>query len=245
MLPGDPVSGMAKESIRQRVWDDLADSGEARFPFPPHDRIPNVAGAVTAAERAMGTHELAGADAVKANPDAPQLPLRRRLLRAGTTLYVAAPRLAEEAPFLELDPETVTDLEAAPTVSHMDDHGRRVGPEAVPTLSAIVVGSVAVTAEGVRVGKGEGFSDLEFAVLRELGAADEDTPVVTTVHDRQVFPTGAIEPDPHDVPIDVVCTPTRTLRVDEPGPKPSGVDWDRIDEERLDEIPVLARLRDG
>jgi len=147
---------MAKESIRQRVWDDLADSGEARFPFPPHDRIPNVAGAETAADRAMGTPELAGADAVKANPDAPQLPLRRRLLRAGTTLYVAAPRLAEEAPFLELDPEAVTDLEAAPTVSHVEDHGRRVGPEAVPPLDAIVVGSVAVTPGGVRVGENNG-----------------------------------------------------------------------------------------
>jgi 5-formyltetrahydrofolate cyclo-ligase len=67
---------------------------------------------------------------------------------------------------------------------------------------------------------------------------------VTTVHDRQVLEAGAVDPDAHDVPIDVVCTPTRTLRVDEPGPKPSGIDWDRIDEERLDEIPVLARLRD-
>jgi len=245
MGPPDPVVGMTKESIRQQVWDDLADSDEARFPFPPHDRIPNVAGAETAADRAMKTPELAGAGAVKANPDAPQLPLRRRLLRAGTTLYMAAPRLADEAPFLELDPEAVTDLEAAPTVSHVKDHGRRVGPEEVPQLDAIVVGSVAVTPEGVRVGKGEGFSDLEFAILSELGAAGDDTPVVTTVHDRQVLPAGAVDPDAHDVPIDVVCTPTRTLRVDEPGPKPSRVDWDRIDEERLDEIPVLARLRDG
>jgi hypothetical protein len=60
---------------------------------------------------------------------------------------------------------------------------------------------------------------------------------VTTVHDRQVLEAGAVDPDAHDVPIDVVCTPTRTLRVDEPGPKPSGIDWDRIDEERLGEIP--------
>ena len=67
---------------------------------------------------------------------------------------------------------------------------------------------------------------------------------MTTVHDRQVLPAGAVDPDAHDVPIDVVCTPTRTLRVDEPVPKPSGIDWDRIDEGRLGEIPVLARLRD-
>jgi 5-formyltetrahydrofolate cyclo-ligase len=235
---------MDKESIRERVWDDLEDSGEARFPFPPHDRIPNFAGAAEAADRALETPELADADAVKANPDAPQLPLRRRLLRAGTTLYVAVPRLAVEKPFLELDPDAVTDLEAAPTVSHMDDHGRRVGPESVPTLSAIVVGSVAVTAEGVRVGKGEGFSDLEFAVLREPGAAGADTPVVTTVHDRQVVAAGTVEAAAHDVPIDVVCTPTRTHRVGSSGAKPSGVDWDALTADRLEAIPVLERLRD-
>ena len=237
--------GMTKAEIRQRVWDDLADSGEARFPFPPHDRIPNVAGAETAADRAMETPELTDAETVKANPDAPQLPLRRRLLGDGTTLYMAAPRLADEMPFLELDPAAVSDLAAAPTVSHVDDHGRRVNPEAVPEVDAIVVGSVAVTAGGVRVGKGEGFSDLEFAVLRELGAADGATPVVTTVHDSQVLAAGAVEADAHDVPIDVVCTPTRIIRVEEPARKPSGIDWDRIDQERLDEIPVLARLRDS
>jgi len=26
---------MTKEEIRHRVWDELEDSGEARFPFPP------------------------------------------------------------------------------------------------------------------------------------------------------------------------------------------------------------------
>lgn len=26
---------MAKQAVRERVWDDLEDSGVARFPFPP------------------------------------------------------------------------------------------------------------------------------------------------------------------------------------------------------------------
>jgi len=238
------MAAMDKAAVRQRVWDDLEDSGDARFPFPPHDRIPNFADAAAAADRAMATPELADPAAVKANPDAPQLPLRRRLLRAGTTLYMAAPRLADETPFLELDPDAVGDLDAAPTVSHMDEHGRRVGPEAVPDLDAIVVGSVAVTADGVRVGKGEGYSDLEFAVLRELGTVGAETPVVTTVHERQVLDAEAVDADPHDVPIDVICTPSRTLRVDSPGPKPAGIDWAALDEDRLEEIPVLATLRE-
>ena len=45
-----PSTGrVTKQELRERVWDDLADSGEARFPFPPHGRIPNFAGASDAA----------------------------------------------------------------------------------------------------------------------------------------------------------------------------------------------------
>ena len=35
----------AKARIRQRVWDHLEAARIARFPFPPHGRIPNFAGA--------------------------------------------------------------------------------------------------------------------------------------------------------------------------------------------------------
>ena len=42
---------MDKQSLRERVWDALEDSGDARFPFPPHGRIPNFAGADEAAVR--------------------------------------------------------------------------------------------------------------------------------------------------------------------------------------------------
>jgi 5-formyltetrahydrofolate cyclo-ligase len=36
----------------------------------------------------------------------------------------------------------------------------------MPALDAIVCGSVAVTHDGRHCGKGEGYSDLEFAILR-------------------------------------------------------------------------------
>ena len=39
---------------------------------------------------------------------------------------------------------------------------------------------------GNRVGKGEAYSDLEFAVLREFDRVDSETVVATTVHDCQV-----------------------------------------------------------
>jgi len=105
---------MDKQSLRERVWDDLEESGEARFPFPPHDRIPNFAGAKRAAERLAGTDQWRAADRVKANPDAPQLPVRRAALREGKTLYVAVPRLREAECFETASHDVPLDLVVTP-----------------------------------------------------------------------------------------------------------------------------------
>jgi 5-formyltetrahydrofolate cyclo-ligase len=231
------------EALRERVWDDLSERGVARFPFPPHGRIPNFAGAERAADRLAATDAWAAADVIKANPDAPQLPVRRRALHDGMRLYMAVPRLADERPFLELDPGGIDPaaLDEAATLSHVDDHAEQVGPEALPEVDLVVSGSVAVTESGTRVGKGEGYSDLEWAVLRELGRVDGETPVATTVHERQVVAAAeAPAPETHDVPMDLVVTPERAVETGAAG-KPTGVDWS-LAAERVAEIPLLARL---
>jgi 5-formyltetrahydrofolate cyclo-ligase len=231
-----------KEAIRQRVWDELDDSGEARFPFPPHGRISNFAGADAAAERLAASDAWEEADVLKANPDAPQLPVRRAALRAGKTLYVAVPRLRDEACFLRLDPTEIEDVDEATTVGGIETAGEAVGPDGMEPVDLIVSGSVAVTGAGARVGKGEGYSDLEFALLREFGLVDDGTTTVTTVHEMQVLDE-AVPTTPRDVPMDRVFTPERSFRTDAPAEKPAGIDWDALDEERIAEIPVLARLR--
>jgi len=230
---------MDKATLRGRIWDDLEASGEARFPFPPHGRIPNFAGASEAADRLVETEAWKAAGTVKANPDAPQLPVRRAALRAGKTLYVAVPRLRDERCFRRLDPD-IDDYDAATTVSGIDEYGMPVGPDGMERIDLIVSGSVAVTESGTRVGKGEGYSDLEFAVLRAFDLVGDDTATVTTVHERQVV-DDAPALDDHDVPMDLVVTPERALRTGAVG-KPSGVDWERLGE-RVTEMPVLERLR--
>ena len=55
-------------------------------------------------------------------------------------------------------------------------------------IDLFVVGSVAVDTTGRRLGKGEGFADMEFAMAASHHqAVGPDTVVVTTVHDAQVF----------------------------------------------------------
>ncbi|WP_232686318.1 5-formyltetrahydrofolate cyclo-ligase [Halobacterium zhouii] len=234
-----------KQALRERVWDDLEESGEARFPFPPHGRIPNFAGASDAADLLAAQPEWEGADTVKANPDAPQLPARRRALRDGKTVYMAVPRLRDEKCFLELDPDRIDpeEYDAAPALSNVDDYADQVRPDALPHVDLVLSGSVVVTAAGARVGKGEGFSDLEFAILSDLGLVDDETTVATTVHERQVVDSGEVTPDAHDVPMDLVVTPERVIRTDSEYDRPAGVDWDALDEEQIEEMPVLERLQ--
>jgi 5-formyltetrahydrofolate cyclo-ligase len=256
---------MEKQALRETVWDALQETGERRFPFPPHGRIPNFNGADAAAERLAETQAWRDADVLKCNPDAPQLPVRRAALRAGKTVYMAVPRLRDERCFLRLAPDEVPDIDAATTVSGSAKHGVPVHPEEVPHVDLVVAGSVAVSEAGDRVGKGEGYSDLEWGVLSAFDAVDDETAVATTVHELQVVDgpespappgvvssgteggsasdgAGRIEGDAHDVPLDVVCTPSRTIRC-ERRERPVGVDWAALSEARIAEMPVLERLR--
>lgn len=232
---------MEKQALRERIWDELEESGAARFPFPPHGRIPNYDGAREAAERLADLSAWRDADVIKANPDAPQLPVRRRALRAGKVLYMAVPRLSNEDCFLRLAPDRVDDIDDATTVSGSAEKGDQIGPEAMDPVDLVVSGSVGVNERGARVGKGEGYSDLEFGILREFGLVDDDTTTVTTVHEIQVVDE-EIPLTPHDVPIDRILTPERTLRPDSADRKPNGVAWEALDDDRMDEIPILSRL---
>lgn len=232
---------MDKQSLRETVWDELEETGVARFPFPPHGRITNFEGAEAAAARLRETDAWRGADALKINPDAPQLPVRRAALRDGKLVYVARPRLRYSDPFLELDPETIDDVDDATTVSGCESYGTPVGPEAMSAIDLVVVGSVAVGEGGGRVGKGEGFSDLEFAVLSTFDRVGPETTTATTVHEcqlREMVPT-----DAHDVPQDLVVTPDQTVETGaDRSRRPTGIDWDAVDADDREEIPILERL---
>ena len=67
---------------------------------------------------------------------------------------------------------------------------------------------------GARLGKGNGFNDLEWGILCELGVVDDRTKVATTVHDVQVrddLPHFLCQE--HDLPVDIICTPARTSKL--------------------------------
>ncbi|MCS3702065.1 5-formyltetrahydrofolate cyclo-ligase [Salinibacter ruber] len=228
-----------KSAAREAVWDALEDEGIARFPFPPHGRIPNFEGAPAAAERLFEEPPFTGARRLKVNPDAPQRYVRIEALRRGCVVFVPTPRL--RGGFKRLDPASIPDDEIKPaaSLSKMDRWAEPVALDDLPPLDAIVTGSVAVTPGGHRCGKGEGYSDLEYAILRELG--HDPVPVATTVHSRQRV--ASVPTDPHDLPLARIVTPEQTIDVADPPAPPTGIDWTALSAADLEEMPVLRELR--
>ena len=118
--------------------------------------------------------------------------------------------------------------------------GRPVGLDGLPAIDLIVCGSVAVNGLGARVGKGGGYSDLEYGLLRERGLIAEGTPVVTTVHPLQVVPH-AIPMRPHDIALDWIVTPVGPMRCGAGLARPRGIYWQFLPPDKRAAIPVLAR----
>lgn len=234
---------ISKDEVRKIAYQRLKEAGAARFPFPIDGRIPNFRGAEAAAERLRALPVYQRARAVKVNPDAPQLPVRAMALRDGKVLYMPSPRL--RGAFVRLRPEDVPpdEIRKAVTIQYCRRYGVEVRLGASGSgfegLDLVVAGSVAVTLRGARAGKGEGYSDLEYAILRELGHGE--IPVATTVHPAQIVDELPVEP--HDLSVDFVVTPDEAIETHTPYPKPAGIDWGRLTEEDLRAMPVLQELR--
>ncbi|HEX6210832.1 MAG TPA: 5-formyltetrahydrofolate cyclo-ligase [Methylomirabilota bacterium] len=232
-----------KQTLRKRVWTLLERRGVGRFPLPLAGRIPNFAGAAEAADRLATLPEWRAARRLKCNPDAPQRAVRLRALQEGKDVYVAVPRLAAARCFLHLDPRRLGDrLAGAATIKGAAALGVPIAPHQLPWIDLVVAGSVAVNRKGARVGKGGGYSDLEFALATELGAVDTRTTVVTTVHDLQVLGE-AIPMTSHDVPIDLIVTPTRVIACRPVFDRPQRIEWDALTPEDVAAMPALARFR--
>ena len=222
----------AKQRVRERIWRRLESEGVARFPGA-RGRIPNFRGAEAAAERLAELPEWKAAGVVKSNPDAPQLPVRRRARRDDKTLYMAVPRLAEEKPFVR--------VQGDPTIKKALAEGTPVTVDDLGHVDLVVCGTVAVNHAGVRVGKGGGYSDLELALLVEAGLVDDATTIVTTVHPLQLLDEELPETT-HDFRVDVIVTPDAVTRTHKRRRSP-GIVWEHLDSETVQGIPVLAARR--
>jgi 5-formyltetrahydrofolate cyclo-ligase len=241
-----PTSGnkgmRSKEAIRRSVWTAMEREGVARFPGA-RERIPNFANARAASERLARHSDWKKAKTIKANPDAPQTHSRRLALEQGKTLVMAVPRLRDAHPFRLLDPRKLSEeqIREAATIKGALRHGEVIDVDQVPKLDLILTGSVAVNLKGARIGKGGGFSDLEYALLAEGGTVSDRTVVVTTVHPIQILREN-LPVTTHDIPVDLIATPRAAIEVERAFERPAGIIWDPLQPPQIHEIPVLERM---
>ncbi|OYT31090.1 MAG: 5-formyltetrahydrofolate cyclo-ligase [Thermofilum sp. ex4484_79] len=228
-----------KKKIRIEIWRTLEEKNIARFPLPIKDRIPNFVGSEKAAYKVINHEIFLKAKVVFCCPDSPQRPIREHVIRSNKILVMATPRLREGFLILCRKYVPVGKERQASTIRGAFIYGRKT--EDPPyNIDLKVAGSVAVTVDGRRLGKGGGYSDLEYAILRELGLIDDKTPVITTVHDLQIV--DYIPVTKHDVPLDYIFTPTRVIKTNTKLQKPKGLILEELDHKKIEEVPILKKL---
>ena len=231
-----------KDELREEVWQTLQQRKVARFPGAK-GRIPNFIGAEACATRLAEMDYWKAARFLKVNPDSPQRAIRRRALVEGKIIYMAVPRLRSEKPFIELDPQKLSCSPfVASSIRGADKYGRPVTLDEVKQLDLVVCGSVAVNRDGARIGKGGGYSDLEFALLTEENKLGAKTPIVTSVHPLQIVDE-EMPMTVHDIPLSAIVTPFEVIEIKAPLARPKGIYWRMLKQEKLSEIPLLLRRR--
>jgi 5-formyltetrahydrofolate cyclo-ligase len=219
-----------KASIREKVWEKLG--------F--HGLIPPFEGAGKAAERLRGLPEYKSAKRVMVPPDQAQLQVRINALMDGKELIMASPGLREGFFLVRKDMIKVPLWPKALRGSNIAFYGKPLSLKEIGEIDLLITGAVAVGLNGGRLGKGKGYFDLEYQILREIGAVKEDVPIVAHVDDSQVFDEVPLEEG--DVSVNVIVTPTRVLRVNAPLWRPQGIKWDRIPSKLIKRMKLLWEL---
>lgn len=180
----------------------MMDKGVALPPFPIYGRIPNFKGADKAAHKLSNLDFYKKSKVILCNPDSPQRPVREIVLRDGKILIVATPKLSKG--FICIEKSENPHYES--TIKGMMEKGKLVKPGDYE-IDIFIAGSVAVSTKGYRIGKGTGFSDIEYKLWEKC--MKENVIRITTVHDLQVI--DYVPSDYWDIPMDLILTPTRII----------------------------------
>ncbi|XP_058797983.1 methenyltetrahydrofolate synthase domain-containing protein [Phymastichus coffea] len=236
-----------KQIFREKVWTHMAKEELTNSFRSLCNRIPYFKGATEASQRLSELDEFKNAKLLMISPDKPQESVIVSSLQREKEILIPRPRLltglfhkvknANGLPEEEIK-NTITRHNIKQLESPVDFN--TIGLK----VDMVVLGSVCVNKAGYRIGDGEGFADLEFAILSRMKAIDENTIVVTTVHDCQILdylPNDIFEK--HDVPVDIIITPTQTIVINPKTKKPSEIVWPIISKRRLAAIPALNDIK--
>lgn len=195
----------SKEEVREYVWKKIEPF--CGFP-PPYGRIPNFRNARQACEKIRELEEYWRSECVFSAPDSVLLRLREIVLEDGKTLLAALPRMSD---FVILRGKT------KPTIEALKRAERANLSELRGKVGIFAQGCVAVDLKGNRIGKGSGYGDREYELLKKKGVLREDAVFVVVAHSVQIFSDLSGLMQEHDARADVILTPEKIIRVTEAG----------------------------
>lgn len=241
---------VTKRSIRLDTWQKIKDQKLSPLRrFSVFNKIPNYVGADKAAELLAETEEFKKATNVKVNIDLAQEPVKLEVVKAHKTLFVPPAQKSPNvyAKIKNCNPDEL-DLAAQKKIIKLqgeEDTFEEIDINGIQKLDMVVVGSCAVSRQGHRIGKGNGYVDLDVGILTYLGVITKDTLIVTTVHGVQVYetlPENLFQS--YDLPLDLIVTPTEVIRVSKRLPRPAGIEWKLLSSRRLEIVPVLKCIKE-
>ncbi|MEM4566241.1 MAG: 5-formyltetrahydrofolate cyclo-ligase [Archaeoglobaceae archaeon] len=190
-----------KEEVREFVWKKMAPF--CSFP-PPYGRIPNFRTAKKACEKIRELEEYQRAECIFSAPDSVLLRLREIVLEDGKTLLAVLPRMTGFVVLKEKVKPTIEALKHAKRADLAKLKGK---------VGVFAQGCVAVDLNGNRIGKGSGFGDREYEILKKSGVLAENAIFVVVAHEIQVFSDLSYLMQEHDAKADVILTPEKIIRV--------------------------------
>ncbi|MDZ7600358.1 MAG: 5-formyltetrahydrofolate cyclo-ligase [Hoeflea sp.] len=231
---------------RQRIWDRLKSVArpDTRFHMQFADFIPDFEGVEAATDRICALPAYQACQLAFVTPDNSMTELRRRLIVQRVPLVTATYNI--QRGFLYIAPDAVPEgaEHYAAWLDGIEHFARPVTLEEIAGLGRfdlMATGASAVSADGVRFGKGHGFFDLEWGMFTDLGLAMDTTPVAAIVHDVQVV-EDHLQMNATDIPVDFIATPSRLIRVERQERRPRGMKWDLLTAQEIQEMPPLREL---
>jgi 5-formyltetrahydrofolate cyclo-ligase len=227
-----------KQQLRQRTWARLE---AARVSPPSTGQIPVFDRASRAAQRLRSVKQYQEARVVMAVPDQALIQARINCLTDGKDLVMATPALRSGFVSLKAGRIRPGDRDEAARSSLAKKYGLQMGPDDLPRLDLMLTGAVAVDNRGRRLGKGEGYFDLEYLILLASGRIQAEVSIIALIHDLQIV--DQVPDVPGDVAVDVIVTPSRVLwAVDRPI-RPKRIDWGRLPRSKIKKMTPLFHMR--
>ncbi|KAF1842311.1 uncharacterized protein K460DRAFT_291668 [Cucurbitaria berberidis CBS 394.84] len=253
-----PISSDERRKIIwAHVYQELLRNAipDSRFNYDFLSFTPDFRGSASAVDRVVELPCYINASTLLVTSDNSLEQLRYRALKDGKRLLVATYRLRRG--FVLLNPARISEdkYELAACLDGMEKPGvgRAVSLAQIRDedlcVDMCLIGGLAFNKQGVVIWEGQALFEVQWALLQDIKRLASKVPVVAVAHTCQVVDEAQlgverINPDKAgEVQCDYVVTPESSYQVEVPYRPTSGIDFDTIDPEALNNIPLLQELK--